>query len=104
MGKFHIYEMPPNFDSTLVAGPSRRVGTLQNFFESFISLVKYLDALADIASLLYRPKKGRQDHAMKSLHKKKTGREMRMNVQIGDYDVDSFILLGLDINILTKQT
>ena len=42
---------------------------------------------------------------MNSLHKKKMGREMRMNIQIGDYEVDSVILdLGSDVNILTKQT
>ena len=30
---------------------------------------------------------------------------MRMNIQIGDYEVDSVILdLGSDVNILTKQT
>ena len=29
---------------------------------------------------------------------------MRMNIQIDEYDVDSFILdLGSDVNILTKQ-
>ena len=42
---------------------------------------------------------------MNSLHKKKTGKEMKMNVYIGDYDVDSVILyLGSDVNILTKYT
>ena len=30
---------------------------------------------------------------------------MRMNVHIGDYDVDSIILeLGLDVNMLIKKT
>ena len=39
------------------------------------------------------------------LHKKKMGKEMHMNIQIGDYEVDSVILdLGSDVNILTKQT
>ena len=42
---------------------------------------------------------------MNSLNKKKMGKEMRMNIQIGDYEVDSVILdLGSDVNILTKQT
>ena len=35
----------------------------------------------------------------------KIEKEMRMNVQIGDYDVYSVILdLGSDVNILTKKT
>ena len=42
---------------------------------------------------------------MKFLHKKKTGKEMRMNIQIGDYEVDSIILyLGSYVNILTRKT
>ena len=42
---------------------------------------------------------------MNSLHKKKNGKEMRMNVQIGDYDVDLVIMdLGSYVSILTKQT
>ena len=42
---------------------------------------------------------------MNSLQKRKTDKEMRMNVQIGDYEVDSVILdLGLDVNILTNKT
>ena len=42
---------------------------------------------------------------MKYLHKKKIGKEMRMNIQIGDYAVDSIILdLRLDVNILMEKT
>ena len=42
---------------------------------------------------------------MNYLHKKNIRKEMRMNIQIGDYEVDSFILyLGSDVNILTRQS
>ena len=42
---------------------------------------------------------------MNSLQKKKIKKDMRMNVQIRDYEVDSVILdLGSDVNILTKKT
>ena len=35
----------------------------------------------------------------------KTGRELRMNAQIGDYDMDFIILdLGSNINIMTRKT
>ena len=41
---------------------------------------------------------------MNSLHKNETQREMRMNVQIGDYDLDSVILdLGSNVKILKKK-
>ena len=105
MGKFPIYEMTHVFYSTPVAGPLRKHGMLQNLFEICMSLAKYTDSLAEIAIFQYRPEKGRKGSAVNSLHKKKIGNEMRMNVQIGDYDVDSVILyLFLDVNILMKQT
>ena len=52
-GKFPIHEIPPDFDSTLVEGPSCKVGTLQSFLEIFLSLEKVPNVLAEIASLLY---------------------------------------------------
>ena len=40
---------------------------------------------------------------MNSLNKKYIGKEMRMNIEIGDYEVDFVILeLGLNANILMK--
>ena len=63
------------------------------------------DALAEIESLLNRLGKEQQDSAVNSLHKKNMGKEMCMNIQIGNYEVDSVILdLGSDVNILTKKT
>ena len=70
-----------------------------------MSLVRDLDYLAEIENLLHRTTKGQKDSTMNYLHKKKMGKSMRMNIQIGDYEVDSFILdLGLDVNILTRKT
>ena len=73
--------------------------------ESCLFLEKDPDALAEIARLLYQKKKGWKGHSMNSLDKKKMGKEMRMNVQINGYDMDSIILdLGSYVNILMKQT
>ena len=37
--------------------------------------------------------------------KKRTGREMRLTAQIGDYEMDQVILdIGSDANLLPKQT
>lgn len=48
-----------------------------------------------------------QDVVNKVVHQIKkyirTGKEMRLNAQIGEYDMDEFILdLGSDVNVLTK--
>ena len=70
------------------------------FFESCLSLEKDPDVLVEIASLLHRPEKGRREYSVNSLHKKKMGKEMRMNIHIGYYKVDSVILdLGSDVKI-----
>ena len=42
---------------------------------------------------------------MNSLQKRKMGKEMRMNIQIGDYEVDSNILdLRSNVKILTNYS
>ena len=79
-GKFPIYEMPPGFDSTLAAGPSQQHGTLQNFLECCLSMEKYPNALTEIASLLHRTEKGQNESTMNSLHKKKIGKKIRVNI------------------------
>ena len=77
----------------------------RNFFESCLSLVRDSDALIDIETLLHLPNKIMKDYAVNSLQKRKIGKEMHMNIHIGDYEVDSVILdLGSDVNILTKRT
>ena len=46
-------------------------------------------------------------HAIKKIdrHKMRTGSEMRLTTQIGDYEMDQVILdLGFDGNVLPKQT
>ena len=98
-----IYKVPTTFDSSLEATPSGQHGTLHKFFESCLSLERDPNALTEIENMLEQPVKERKDSAVNSLHKKKAGKEMRMNIQIGDYEVDSEILvLGSDVNILTK--
>ena len=104
-GKLPVYEMSTTFATTLAAGPLRQHGTLHNFFESFLSLARDPNALAEIENLLHRLAKVQKDSVVNYLHKKNSWKEMRMNIQIGDYEVDSVILdLGSNANILTRQT
>ena len=97
--------MSTAFDSTLETGPLRQHGTLQHFFESCLSLERDPDSLAKIKNLLHRLGKERKDSVVNSLHKKKMGKEMGLNIHIENYEVDSVIMdLVLDVNILTKKT
>ena len=73
---------------------------MQIFFESFLSLVRDSDALVELETLLYRADKVVKDSAVNSLQKWKTGKDMRMNIQIRDYEVDLVTLdLGPDVYI-----
>ena len=104
LGKLLIIDMPSAFNPSVEAGPLRQHGTLCKFFESFLSLVRDLDTLVEIDTLLHHPDKIVQNSTVNSLQKRNTGKEMTMNIQIGDYEVDSVILdLRSDVNILTKQ-
>ena len=45
------------------------------------------------------------DFPVNSLQERKTRKEMRMNIQIGDYENELVILdLGSNVNIMTTQT
>ena len=69
-----VYEIPTTFDSTLEVGPSRQHDTLQNVFQSCLSLARDPDTLAEIENLLHRLAKGRNDSVVNSLHKKNMGK------------------------------
>ena len=60
--------------------------------------------MVELDTLLHHPAKAMKDSVVNSLQKRKTCKEMRMNIHIGDYEVDLVILdLGSDVNILTKK-
>ena len=104
-GKFPIVDIPFAFDPSIEVGPSRQHGTLQTFFESCLLLARESSTCFELDTLFHHTTKTVKDSAMNSLQKRKTGKEMRMNIQIGYYEVDLIILdLGSDVNILTKQT
>ena len=104
-GKLPIVDMPFAFDPSLEARPSWKYGTLLKFFERCLSLTKDSNSLVELEVLLHLPDKTVKDSAVNSLQKRKTDKEMRMNIHIGDYEVESVILdLGSFVNILTKKT
>ena len=76
-----------------------------SYFKSCLSLARDSNAIVKLETLLHHLDKIVKDSAVNSLQNRKTGKEMRMNIQIEDYEVDSVILdLGSNVNIMTKQT
>ena len=80
LGKLPIIDMPFTFDPSIDAGPSWKHGTLQQFFEIFLSLARDPDSLVKLEMLLYHPDKAMKDSTVNSLQKQKTCKEMRMNI------------------------
>ena len=84
----------------------KKVSKLKDFCKSYLALIHDKDVVAELTSLIedntedLRPEK-RVNHIGRKV---KTGQELRMTAQIGDYDMDYIILdLGLDANILKRQ-
>lgn len=67
--------------------------------------VENLQALIDNCTRNFDPPAKVKDIHKLYKHRKRTGREMRLTMQIGDYEMDQVILdLGSDANVLPKQT
>ena len=80
LGKMPIIDMPFAFDPFVEAGPLQQHDTLHNFFESCLLLARDSDALVEIETLLHLPNNIVKDSAVNSLEKRKTDKEMRMNI------------------------
>jgi len=81
---------------------------LKSFLKSCLDLLKDEKAIKELQNILDQPDKEPQlieitvNHLQKRI---RTGREMRLSAQIGNYDMNFIILdLGSDVNVLTKQT
>ena len=99
-----VRSIPKRFEQLIRKPPMKNV---REFFKICLALIHYKDEVAELTTLIdetkedLRPNK-RVNHIRRKL---KTGRELRMIVQIGDYDMDYIILdIGSDINILTRHT
>ena len=100
-------DMPERFQQLLQKKASTKVSKLRPFLSSCLMLIQDKDAIAELQSIIDEiPIVPHIEKKVNKVRRKcKTGRELRMNAQIGDYDMDYIILnLGLDVNILTHQT
>ena len=81
-------------------------GTLSSFLQSCLKLLRNQDDLNELQKFIAScrpPQSYGRDKPLQRISR--TGREMRLNAQIGAYDMTDVILdLGSDVNVLTKQT
>ena len=83
-----------------------KVSILSTFLHSCLKLLRNQAALNELQNVIASCESLQSCGQDKTVHRvSRTGREMRLNAQIGAYDMTDVILdLGSDVNVLTKQT
>ena len=83
-----------------------KVSTLSSFLQSCIKLLRNQNALNELQKFIASCEPQRSFGKEKTVNRvRRTGREMRLHAQVGEYDMNDIILdLGSEVNVLTKQT
>ena len=83
-------------------------GSVQSFLQSCLKLVRNEKAIGELQRIIYQYQQSSSVSSMqRAVHNimghTRTGREMRLTAQIGDFEMDEVILdLGSEVNVLTK--
>jgi hypothetical protein len=102
--------MPLEFDQSALPGKGKEVRKLVDFLCTCINLIKDERVVQDLQHLIRQYEIGRVDPLLnKEVHKvsrkRRTNKELHLNAQIGDYDIDYLVVdLGSKFNVMTKQT
>ena len=102
--------MPLEFDQSASLGEGKEVSKLTEFLCTCINLIKDERVVQELQNLIRQYEIGRIDPMLnKVVHqvyrKRRTNKELHLNAQIGDYDIDYVILnLGSEDNVMMKQT
>jgi hypothetical protein len=102
--------MPLAFDQSASPGEGKEASKLVGFLYTFIDLIKGEKAIQELQNLIKQYEIGRIDPMLSRVvnqvsRKRRTNKELHLNVQIGDYDIDYVVLnLGSEVNVMMKQT
>ena len=75
-----------------------------------LKLIQDEKAIQELHNLIRQYELGKLDPLLnRAVHqiakKRRTNKELHLNAQIGEYDIDYVVLdLGLEVNVMTKQT
>ena len=85
---------------------SDQVSTLTSFLQSYMKLLRNQNDLNELQKVTVSCEPRRSSDRGKTVNRvRRTGREMRLHAQIGDYDMTNIILdLGSEVNVLTRKT
>jgi hypothetical protein len=102
--------MPLAFDQSTSFGEVKGVRKLMEFLCTCINLIKDERVVQELQNLIRQYEIGRITPLLnKAVHqvsiKIRTNKELHLNAQIGDYDIDYVVLdLGLEVNVMMKKT
>jgi hypothetical protein len=102
--------MPLAFDQSSSPRKGKEVSKLMKFLCTCIKLINDEIVVQELQNLIRQYEIGRVDPLLnKFVHKlskkRRTNKELHLNAQIGDYDIDYVVLdLGSEVNIMMKQT
>ena len=85
-------------------------GSVQSFLQSFLKLMRNEQAIRELQHIIDQyPPSSSMSSVQCAVHSvmghTRTGREMQLTAQVGEFEMDEVILdLGSEVNVLTKQT
>jgi hypothetical protein len=91
-------------------GDGKEASKLVSFLYTFIELIKDERVIQELQTLVRKYDIGRVYPLLnKAVHqlskKRRTNKELHLNAQIGEYDIDYVVLdLGSEVNVMTKHT
>jgi hypothetical protein len=102
--------MPPIFNQSASPREGKEVSKLMEFLYTCIKLIQDENTGRELKNLIKKYELGKIDPLLnRTVHqigkRKRTNKELHLNAQIGEYDIDYVVLdLGLEVNVMTKQT
>jgi predicted metal-dependent enzyme (double-stranded beta helix superfamily) len=102
--------MPQSFDWSASLREGKEVSKLMEFLYTCVKLIQDESAIQEIQNLIRHYELGKTDPLLnRAVHKiakkRRTNKELHLNSQIGEYDIDYVVLdLGSKFNVMTKKT
>jgi hypothetical protein len=102
--------MPLAFDQSVSPREGKEVSKLMEFLCTCINLIKDESDVQELQNLIKQYELGKVDPLLSRVvhqvsKKRRTNKEIHLNAQIGDYDIDYVVLdLGSEFNVITKKT
>jgi hypothetical protein len=104
------YGMPQAFDQSTAHKEGKEVSKLIEFLYTCLKLIQDGNVVQELQNLIRQYELGKIDPLLnKEVHqigkKRRTNKELHLNAQIGEYDIDYVVLdLGSEVNVMTKKT